>query len=66
MARRRLVGHRDAGDRHRRKEVLVGLQIPVLPWEWGVKARKLGARLWRLQVSKRCGFDTVNKVFDLE
>lgn len=75
MARRRLVGHRDAGDEAAEEGSARGLADPcasvgvcvcVGGCPGRVKARKLGARLWRLQVSKRCGFDPVSKAFAWE
>lgn len=68
---RRLFGHTDAGEEAPKEESAYGFADPSASVEVGgcpgrIKTRKLGASLWRLQVSGSCGFDIVNHVFDLE
>lgn len=38
--------------------------VEVVGCPMKIKTRKFGARLWGLQVPKRCEFDIVHKVFD--
>lgn len=62
---------RDAGVEAQEEESAYGFAEACASVEVGgcpgrVKTRKSGARLWRLQVRRRCGFDRVNKVFDVE